>query len=106
MASHERSPALQGDEAERLVSVFMEGVNVEHVATVRVIFGDTDAGGIVYYGNYLRWFEVGRMELMRRKGFSYLDSMERGCSSRHRGKRPVSRIRAVRRRAPYPRGDP
>ncbi len=51
---------------------------MEHVATVRVIFGDTDAAGIVYYGNYLRWFEVGRAELMRRKGFSYLDAMERG----------------------------
>ena len=51
---------------------------MEHVATVRVIFGDTDAAGIVYYGNYLRWFEVGRAELMRRRGFSYLVTMERG----------------------------
>jgi acyl-CoA thioester hydrolase len=57
---------------------FTEGDRVEHVATVRVIFGDTDAGGIVYYANYLRWFEVGRAELMRRKGFSYLVTMERG----------------------------
>ena len=56
----------------------MEGDRVEHVATVRVIFGDTDAAGIVYYGNYLRWFEVGRAELMRQKGFSYLVTMERG----------------------------
>ena len=52
--------------------------HVEHVDTVRVIFGDTDAAGIVYYGNYLRWFEVGRAELMRRKGFSYLATMEGG----------------------------
>jgi acyl-CoA thioester hydrolase len=51
---------------------------LEHVATVRVIFGDTDAAGIVYYANYLRWFEAGRAELMRRKGFSYLETMERG----------------------------
>jgi acyl-CoA thioester hydrolase len=51
---------------------------MEHVATVRVIFGDTDAAGIVYYANYLRWFEVGRAELMRRKGFQYLVTMERG----------------------------
>ena len=51
---------------------------MEHVATVRVIFGDTDAGGIVYYGNYLRWFEVGRAELMRRKGYLYHVTMERG----------------------------
>jgi len=51
---------------------------VEHVATLRVIYGDTDAAGIVYYGNYLRWFEVGRAELMRRKGFSYRETMEQG----------------------------
>jgi len=51
---------------------------VEHVATVRVNLRDTDAAGIVYYGIYLRWFEVGRAELMRRKGFSYLAAMERG----------------------------
>ena len=51
---------------------------MEHVATVRVIYGDTDAAGIVYYGHYLRWFEVGRAELMRRKGFSYRETMEQG----------------------------
>jgi acyl-CoA thioester hydrolase len=50
---------------------------VEHVADVRVIYGDTDAAGVAYYGNYLRWFEVGRAELMRRRGFSYRDVMER-----------------------------
>lgn len=51
---------------------------MEHVATVRVIFGDTDAAGVVYYGNYLRWFEVGRAEWMRRRGFSYRDTMDGG----------------------------
>jgi len=50
---------------------------MEHVADARVIYGDTDAAGVAYYGNYLRWFEVGRAELMRRKGFSYRDVMER-----------------------------
>jgi acyl-CoA thioester hydrolase len=44
---------------------------LEKVATVRVIYGDTDAMGIVYYGNYFRWFEVGRAELMRRRGLAY-----------------------------------
>lgn len=33
--------------------------------TVRVLYGDTDAGGIVYNANYLRYFEIGRTELMR-----------------------------------------
>ncbi len=31
----------------------------------RVIYADTDAGGIVYYANYFRLFEIGRTEYMR-----------------------------------------
>jgi acyl-CoA thioester hydrolase len=46
--------------------------------TARVIFGDTDAMGIVYYGSYLRWFEVGRVELLRRAGIVYRDLTDRG----------------------------
>ncbi len=34
-------------------------------ATVRVLYGDTDAAGVVYNANYLRYFEIGRTELMR-----------------------------------------
>ncbi len=39
----------------------------EHIyrSTVRVLYGDTDAGGVVYNANYLRYFEQGRTELMR-----------------------------------------
>lgn len=44
---------------------------MERVATIRVIFGDTDAMGIAYYANYLRWFEMGRAELMRKRGMAY-----------------------------------
>lgn len=36
-----------------------------HRSTVRVLYGDTDAGGVVYNANYLRFFEHGRTELMR-----------------------------------------
>jgi acyl-CoA thioester hydrolase len=36
-----------------------------HRTTYRVLYGDTDAGGVVYYGNYLRYFELGRTEYMR-----------------------------------------
>lgn len=36
-----------------------------HRATIRVLYGDTDAGGVVYNANYLRFFEHGRTELMR-----------------------------------------
>jgi acyl-CoA thioester hydrolase len=41
------------------------------VARVRVIYGDTDQMGMVYYGNYLRYFEIGRNELLRRIGAPY-----------------------------------
>jgi acyl-CoA thioester hydrolase len=40
---------------------------------IRVIFGDTDAIGVVYYSNYFRYFEIGRAELMRHLGKSYVD---------------------------------
>ena len=38
---------------------------------VRVIYGDTDQMGVVYYANYLRYFEAGRTEFMLAKGLSY-----------------------------------
>lgn len=37
----------------------------------RVLYGDTDAGGVVYYANFLRYFEKGRTELMREWVCSY-----------------------------------
>jgi len=39
--------------------------------TYRVIYGDTDQMGVTYYANYLRWFEMGRTELMRQAGMPY-----------------------------------
>ena len=42
-----------------------------HRFELRVRYGDTDQMGWVYYGNYLRWFEVGRAEMMRSLGRSY-----------------------------------
>jgi acyl-CoA thioester hydrolase len=42
-----------------------------HPAELRVRYKDTDRMGVVYYGNYLTYFEVGRTELMRRIGFPY-----------------------------------
>ena len=38
---------------------------------IRVIYGDTDAMGVAYHANYLRWFEIGRTELLRATGFAY-----------------------------------
>jgi acyl-CoA thioester hydrolase len=39
--------------------------------TLRVYYEDTDAGGIVYYANYLKFAERGRTELLRYMGFSH-----------------------------------
>jgi acyl-CoA thioester hydrolase len=36
----------------------------------RVIYEDTDAGGVVYYAKYLAYFERGRTELIRQMGIS------------------------------------
>ena len=38
---------------------------------VRVRYGDTDQMGVVYYANYLRWFEVARAEWLRAHGLAY-----------------------------------
>ncbi len=39
--------------------------------TVRVRYAETDQMGVVYHANYLVWFEVGRVELMRALGVEY-----------------------------------
>jgi acyl-CoA thioester hydrolase len=44
----------------------------------RVLYGDTDAGGVVYNANYFRYFEQGRTELMRAHVCSYREIEERG----------------------------
>ena len=40
-------------------------------AKVRVIYGDTDQMGVVYYANYFRYFELARSEFFRSRGGSY-----------------------------------
>ena len=39
----------------------------------RVIFGDTDQMGVVYYGNYMRFFEASRAAFLRSVGRSHRD---------------------------------
>ena len=39
----------------------------------RVIFGDTDQMGVVYYGNYMRFFEASRASFLRSFGKSHAD---------------------------------
>jgi acyl-CoA thioester hydrolase len=52
----------------------------DHVSTavVRVRYGETDQMGVVYYANYLVWFEVGRSEWLRSLGWTYREMEEHG----------------------------
>ena len=45
---------------------------------VRVYYEDTDCGGVVYYANYLRYFERARTEYLETRGHSVAALMEQG----------------------------
>jgi acyl-CoA thioester hydrolase len=51
-----------------------------HQYAIRVRYGDTDQMGFAYYANYLRWFEIGRAEMLRSLGTSYRAVEEAGTS--------------------------
>jgi acyl-CoA thioester hydrolase len=62
-----------------------------HKTTCRVLYGDTDAAGVVYYANFLRYFEKGRTEFMRDLVFAYRKIEDHGlvlpvieCYSRYK----------------------
>ena len=45
---------------------------------LRVYYEDTDAGGVVYYANYLRYFERARLEYFRQHGLNIKDLADSG----------------------------
>jgi acyl-CoA thioester hydrolase len=47
---------------------------------VRVRYAETDQMGVVYYSNYLVWFEIGRTEWLRETGWTYRDMEAEGLS--------------------------
>ena len=47
---------------------------------VRVRYAETDRMGVVYYANYLVWFEVGRTEWLRTTGWSYREMEQDGIA--------------------------
>jgi acyl-CoA thioester hydrolase len=51
---------------------------VKNITVYRAIYGDTDQMGVVYYANYLRWFEKGRSEFLRQIGAPYSSVEQRG----------------------------
>ena len=48
-----------------------------HRYVLRVRYADTDQMGWAYYGEYFRWFEIGRAEMLRSLGVSYREVEDR-----------------------------
>lgn len=44
----------------------------EYTTKVRVRYGETDQMGYMYYGNYAEFYEVGRVEMLRSLGLTYV----------------------------------
>ena len=61
----------------RRSSIIMDGGTPVHVLPMRVYYEDTDAAGIVYYANYLRYAERGRTEMLRAFGVESFSVMAR-----------------------------
>ena len=47
---------------------------------LRVRYAETDRMGVVYYANYLVWFEVARADLLRSLGWSYKEMEDTGIT--------------------------
>ncbi len=45
---------------------------------IKIYYHDTDAGGVVYYGNYLKFFEESRTEFLENKGLPVKDLHDQG----------------------------
>ena len=46
-------------------------LNISNITEFRPRYSETDQMGVVYYGNYASYFEVGRVELLRQIGMTY-----------------------------------
>jgi acyl-CoA thioester hydrolase len=46
--------------------------------TYRIRYADTDQMGVVYYGNYARFYEIGRSEMIRDLGYAYKELEDSG----------------------------
>jgi acyl-CoA thioester hydrolase len=53
--------------------------DAKHVrCPIRVRYAETDGGGVVYYANYLVWFEAARSHYCRERGISYGEMVQAG----------------------------
>lgn len=46
---------------------------MKHILEQKVYYSDTDAYGVVWHGSYLRWLEMGRVELCEMMGYNLID---------------------------------
>jgi acyl-CoA thioester hydrolase len=65
-----------GDDTELMNPDDDDVLDEWHEALLRVRYSETDKMGVVYHANYLIWFEIGRTEFCRARGFSYRDMEE------------------------------
>lgn len=55
-----------------------ELVRTESIMKKTIFYHDTDCGGVVYYGNYLKFFEEARTLYMQERGYAVSDLMKKG----------------------------
>lgn len=53
-------------------------LNISNITEFRPRYSETDQMGVVYYGNYASYFEVGRVELLREIGMTYAQMESNG----------------------------
>lgn len=46
---------------------------MKHLLEQKVYYSDTDAYGVVWHGSYLRWLEMGRVELCEKMGYNLVE---------------------------------
>ena len=51
-----------------------------HISTkeIQILYADTDAMGVIYHANYLKWLELGRSQLIEDLGYNYMDMENAG----------------------------
>lgn len=53
---------------------------MKHELEQKVYYSDTDAYGVVWHGSYLKWLEMGRVELCEKMGHSLIDLQEQNIT--------------------------
>lgn len=60
--------------------IFIKKKMLEDQQQIRVRYSETDQMGVVYHGNYVPYFEIGRVEWLRNKGISYKSMEDSGIA--------------------------